>query len=122
MIVADQAYYDRGLNYAMKGEYDRAILDYNKAIEMAPKMAKAYYHRGNAYITQGQYDQTILDYTKAIEINPRLASAYHNRALAYYDKGEYDKAWQDIHNTESLGYQIQPGFLKDLRKASGRVK
>ncbi|MHC4583302.1 MAG: tetratricopeptide repeat protein [Planctomycetota bacterium] len=117
-----EAYYDRGLNYAMKGEYDRAILDYNKAIEMAPKMAKAYYNRGNAYITQGQYDQTILDYTKAIEINPRLDSAYHNRALAYYDKGEYDKAWQDIHKAESLGCEIQPGFLEDLRRASGRVK
>lgn len=117
-----EAYYDRGLNYAMKGEYDRAIQDYNKVIEMAPKMAKAYYNRGNAYITQGRYDQAILDYTKAIEINPRLGSAYHNRALAYYDKGEFDKAWQDIHKTENLGCEIQPGFLKDLQKASGRVK
>jgi tetratricopeptide (TPR) repeat protein len=117
-----EAYYNRGLHYAMKGEYDRAILDYNKAIEMAPKMAKAYYNRGNAYIAQGQYDQTILDYTKAIEINPRLGSAYYNRALAYYDKREYNKAWQDVHKAESLGCQIQPGFLKVLRKASGRVK
>ena len=89
---------------------------------MAPKIAKAYYNRGNAYIAQGRYDQTILDYTKAIEINPRLGPAYHNRALAYYDKREYDKAWHDIHKTESLGCQIQPGFLKDLQKASGRVK
>ena len=117
-----KAYYNRGLHYAMNGEYDRAILDYNKAIEMAPKMSEAYYNRGNAYIVKGQYDQTISDYNKAIEINPRLGSAYHNRALAYYDKQEYDKAWQDIHKTESLGHQIQPGFLDDLRKASGRVK
>ena len=46
--------------------------------------------------------------------------AYTNRAVAYYYKGKYTKAWEDIYKAQSLGIQIHPEFLKDLREASGR--
>jgi len=39
-------YNNRGVAYYMKGEYDRAIRDYNKAIELKPDCAEAYYNRG----------------------------------------------------------------------------
>ena len=99
--------------------YDRAISDFNKAIEIDPKHAMAYSNRGNAYGEKGQYDRAISDYTKAIEINPRFAAAYYNRGLAYHKKGEYDKAWEDVYKAQSLGLQVHPGFLKALREASG---
>ncbi len=78
--------------------------------------------RGIAYAEKGQYDQAISDFNKALEINPRYATAYYNRGIAYKDKGQYDKAWEDVHKAQDLGHKIHPGFLKDLRKASGRQK
>ncbi len=42
-------YYNRGLEYQRKGQYDKAISDYTKAIEINPKYAVAYYNRGLAY-------------------------------------------------------------------------
>jgi len=66
--------------------------------------------------------KTISDYTKAIEIDPKYAAAYYNRRNVYYCKGEYDKAWEDIHQAEKLGHKISPGFLKNLREASGRQR
>ena len=80
----------------------------------------AYINRGVAYYSKGQYDQAISDYNKALEINPRYAEAYNNRGDAYLGKGQYDKSWEDVHKAQDLGYKIHPGFLKDLRKASGR--
>ena len=68
------------------------------------------------------YDQAISDYSKALEINPKDTAAYNNRGMAYYRKGEYDKAWEDVHKAQSLGFQVRPGFLKNLREASGREK
>ena len=115
-------YYNQGDAHFKKGETDLAISDFTKAIEMNPRFANAYYYRGMAYSRKKEYDQSIADYTKAIEINPRLAVAYAERALIYYVKKEYDKAWEDAHKAESLGQPVRPGFLKHLRKVSGREK
>ena len=65
------AYFSRGIAYRNKDEHDRAIADYNKAIEIDPKLAAAYRSRGNAYADKGEYDRAIMDYTKAIEIDPK---------------------------------------------------
>jgi tetratricopeptide (TPR) repeat protein len=58
------------------GQYDKAISDYTKAIELNPKHADTYYSRGLAYNKMGQYDKAISDYTKAIELNPKHAGAH----------------------------------------------
>ena len=115
-----EAYLNRGATYSQKGEFDKAISNYNKAIELNPKFAVAYLDRGFTYSKLGEDDRAISDYNKAIEINPRYAVAYYNRGRAYYLKGEYDKSWEDVKKARDLGYKIPPKFLDDLRKASGR--
>ena len=116
------AYIKRGNAYWSEGQYDQAISDYNKALEINPRHAKAYYNRGNTYMSTGQYDQAISDFTKALEINPRYAKAYNNRANTYKSIGQYDKAWEDVDKAQDLSYKINPRFLKNLREASGRQK
>jgi uncharacterized membrane protein YhaH (DUF805 family) len=108
--------------YDEKGQYDKAISDYNKAIEIDPRNATAYSNRGDAYAYIDQLDKAISDYNKAIEINPRDPRAYNNRGLTYFFKGEYEKAWDDVHKAKSLGGRVHPEFVKDLREASGRQK
>jgi hypothetical protein len=44
------------------------------------------------------------------------------KAVVYYHKGEYDKAWVDVHKAQILELQVHQGFLKILRKTSGREK
>ena len=43
------SYINRGNAYGAKGKLDRAITDFNKAIELDPKSATAYQKRGFAY-------------------------------------------------------------------------
>jgi tetratricopeptide (TPR) repeat protein len=78
-----------------KGDYDRAIAEYTKAIEIDPRFAVAYYNRGLAWGKKGDYDRAIAEYTKAIELDPEHADAYNNRGIAWVKKGEYDKAITD---------------------------
>ena len=54
-----------------KGELDKAIADFSKAIEIDPKSAIAYNNRGWAYEGKKDYDRAIADYSKAIEIDPK---------------------------------------------------
>jgi len=60
-----EACYNRGNAYSLKGEYDKAIADYTKAIEINPKYAKAYYNRGLAYYLKKEYDKAWEDVYKA---------------------------------------------------------
>lgn len=116
------AFLERGNAHYCKGQYDKAISDYNKAIEINPGIARAYTNRGLAYRRKGQYDKAISDYNKAIEINPKIAKAYTHRGLAYYFKKEFDHAWYDVKKAQILGCQIHPGFLRALREASDRKR
>jgi tetratricopeptide (TPR) repeat protein len=104
------------------GEYDKALSDYNKAIELLPRYAKAYNNRGYIYRKKGEYDHAIADYSKAIEIDPKYASAYYHGDYAYYYKGDYKRAWEDVRKAQRLGYPVSPEFLKKLREASGMPK
>ena len=89
------AYYRRGIAYSDKGDYDRAIIEYNRAIEIDPDDAEAYNARGAAYYNKGDIDRAIADYERAIEIDPDFAIAYCNRGRAYYKNGDYDPAIAD---------------------------
>ena len=114
-------YYNRGVARFEKGETDRAISDFTKAIKKNPRFGMAYYYRAMAYSRKKEYDQAIAGYTKAIEIDPqRFAVAYAERALIYYVKKEYDKAWEDVHKAQNLGQEVR--FLEILRKDSGRQR
>jgi tetratricopeptide (TPR) repeat protein len=95
-------YNNRGVAYFAKGEYDQAISELNKAIEINPSYVEAYDNRGCAYVAKGKYDQGISDFNRALEINPKLASAYTNRGTAYMNKGQYDQAISDINKALDL--------------------
>ena len=88
-------FYNRGLAYRDKGDYDRAIENYDKDLRINPEDANAYYSRGVAYHGKGDYKQAIRDYDEAIRINREDANAYNSRGVAYHGKGDYDQAIQD---------------------------
>ena len=47
-----------------KGQYDKAIADYTKAIHLDPRCAAAYFGRGSVYGYKGEYDKAIADDTE----------------------------------------------------------
>ena len=63
---------NRGMAYRSKDDIDRAIQDYNRAIQINPKFASAFNNRGVAYDLKGDYDQAIQDYEQAIKLDAGL--------------------------------------------------
>jgi tetratricopeptide (TPR) repeat protein len=63
-------YYSRGLAWFHKGQNDKAITDYTKAIELNPRFVRAYYNRSYAYETQGQLLKAISDIKRFIQLAP----------------------------------------------------
>ena len=102
---------NRGFAYCQIGQYDQAISDFSKAIEINPRLAPAYNNRGAAYLYKAQYDQAILDLSKAIEINPRLAHAYNNRGWAYMKNRQYDQAISDFNKTVEIDSRFVEAYF-----------
>jgi lipoprotein NlpI len=103
------AFNNRGNAFDAKGELDRAIEDYNQAIQLRPDYAAAFNNRGNAHTGKHEYDRAILDFSEAIRIKPgyaignndptpfNYASAFDNRGIAYIYAGEYNFAILDFN-------------------------
>ncbi|GHU58495.1 hypothetical protein FACS1894133_3350 [Clostridia bacterium] len=91
-----------GYNYYEKGDFDKAIEEYDKAIELKADYAEAYNGRGMSYDELGKYDKAIADYDKAIELDPDYSIAYNNRANTYINLEKYDKAKADCDKAIEL--------------------
>ena len=104
-----EAFNTRGIGYRLKGEYDRAIQDYNQAIRINAKFATAYNNRAIAYDTKGDYDRAIADYEQAIKLKPS-AEAYFNRGNAHLGKSHYDRAIDDYNQAIKLKPDFAAAF------------
>jgi len=68
------AYYNRGIVYYNSSDFEQAILDFTRAIELDPDNAVAYHDQGIAYQASGNPAQAMADYTKATELDPNNAN------------------------------------------------
>lgn len=100
-------YYNaRGFSYHMKGQYDRAITDYDEAIKRDPKGAM-YSNRGNAWLEKGEYARSLADHDRAIRLMTGDAAGYLNRARTFRAKGDYDRALADYDQA----IKLEPKFV-----------
>ena len=98
-----QAYYGRAIARDGKLDSERAIADYDKAIELNPKLAHeinpkyalALNNRGWAYQGKGDLVRALADFSKALEIEPNNPSFVSNRGFVRLKAGEYDLAIAD---------------------------
>ncbi len=104
------AYGKRGNAHHDKGEYDRAIADYTKAIAINANDAVIFNNRGIAYRAKGDNASAIADYTKVIEINPNDAIAFNNRGIAYRAKGDNDSAIADHSKAIAIDPELASAY------------
>ena len=86
------AYNNRAVAYASKGDFDNAIKNHNTAIKLNPCQAGLYNNRGATYVDQKDFDNGIQNYNMAIQLDPHYTEAYYNRGIAYDAKDAVDKA------------------------------
>ena len=84
------------------GHYDKAIEEYNKAIEIDPNDASIYVNRGRAKQENGDYREAIKDYSKAIEVDPKYSTSYSHRGGIKFDLGDKRGAIEDFSKAINL--------------------
>lgn len=97
-------HFNRGIEYFKSNQYNKAIADYDKTIQISPNFSHAYLNRALAYERLNLIDNALADYEKAIKISPNDGIAYFNRGVCYSKLNQYDKAIVDF----SKNIEIQP--------------
>jgi tetratricopeptide (TPR) repeat protein len=101
-----------------ESKWDRAIDQYNRAIEIDPDVARAWHGRGTAWLAMDRYDRAIVDLDHAIRLNPDHPASYNNRCWALAVSGrDLAKALADCD--QSL--RLDPGN-SDAIDSRGFVK
>ena len=137
-------YIGRALDFITVRDYDNAIKDANRAVDIAPDLALAYLVRAQAMygryligdyegegparqaLARKELDDIAADYKKVIELSPRTPIAYFNLGNICFEMEDYDGA------TEAYGKAIalKPDFgeayynrgyiaLRDGRRSAG---
>lgn len=102
-------YFEDGSKYQDKGEFNKSIIEFTKAIKALKKitsqdenilinLSSAYNNRGTAYLGVQNYNEALTDFDEALQFNPKeLVVIYLNRGIAYSCKKNYDNALNDFN-------------------------
>lgn len=77
------------------GKADRALEDFDKAIELGYTESHAYSSRGLFHAEMGNFEEAIADYNEALKINPDDIAPVINRAAVHMSIGKPMKAVED---------------------------
>jgi len=110
------AYELRGIAYSEKGQFQRAIQDYSKAIQfyegiqLQHDYSSVFFNRAMAYSSLRQYQPAIEDYNKAILMNSDFAEAYNNRGRIYGQLGQYQLAIDDFNKVIDINPEHEKAY------------
>ncbi len=95
-------YFARGLALADLGDHQKALVDYNQALDLDPNFSSALYNRGMSYLALQNLPEAVSNFDQAIGLDPEFVAAYYSRGMAYYDLGKVELARQDYNRALSL--------------------
>jgi Tfp pilus assembly protein PilF len=101
-----ESYIETGMAKYEKGDYQGAIEQFTRAIEIDATVAELYLFRGISYQEVGDGDKALADASKAISLQPDLGIAYELRGFVYSSTNDLQMAITDFQKAADL-YQKQ---------------
>ncbi|MFK7950199.1 MAG: tetratricopeptide repeat protein [Saprospiraceae bacterium] len=127
-------------NLMLQGEYEQAIITFDKAIAQAPEFAETYIRRSMALYKQGRFAEAQQDYAMATRLNPYIGDlfGYQNdlrklRVLAFdpmkftelptlsYRMTYYEKSYGETFELDSI-LEKNPTLDYILQKSIDNIK
>src|SRR5271157_5792111 len=68
---AKKKYLESGLEYLDKKQYDAAVIQFKKALQIDPKYADAHYELGLTYLRQQRYQEGYRELSQAADLDPK---------------------------------------------------
>ncbi|MCX5794053.1 MAG: tetratricopeptide repeat protein [Elusimicrobia bacterium] len=94
------------------GHYDKAIVEFTKAMELDANVPEAYIGRGNCLFAQESYDAAQQDFLRAIELDPKDASSRLRLATLLTVRRSYKPAMAAISAALKIDPKNSEAFLR----------
>jgi import receptor subunit TOM70 len=96
------AYNMRGTIRTLLGNHAEATQDFDKSIELDPKMTQSYIKRASISLELGEPDKAEAEFEKALEQDNNDPDVYYHRAQAHFIKGDLSDAQKDYQKSIDL--------------------
>ena len=101
------SYFYRGAAHQVLENFDEAMLDYTKSIQLNPKMVDAYYNRAKIIlerkdIINPNFLGAVQDLEKALELDDKFVDALFAMAAAKKKLGKYEEALEFLDRLLSI--------------------
>lgn len=134
-LISSQALARCGESYRLMGQYDRALQNFDRAIELNPKYTWAITNRGLTYRLMKRYEEALQDFDRAIELDHKYTWAIAHRGLTYRLMERYEEALKDFDRAIKLNpkndlaiaircyiYQLMERYEEALRDLNRAIK
>ncbi len=96
------AYNNRGSAYFLRGDYQAALADYDRTIQLMPKYPNPFYNKGLLKVALKDYQGAISEFDQAIALNSKIPSQYFERAKAKIELNDLHSAMADLDTVVQL--------------------
>jgi tetratricopeptide (TPR) repeat protein len=91
-----------GIFAERSGDTERAVQNYDRAIQANPKDYRPYLNRGNVHFQEGDFAQAVADYNSAAERAPGAAEVFYNLSIAKGESYDFDGQTEAIGRARQL--------------------
>lgn len=105
-------YTNEGIEKTNKGDFEGALKDFDKALELNPENALTYFSQAIVYHNLQEIQKAYDTYSKSIEYNPEMIDAYYNRAhVLLLDKNAKKEILEQALSDLKKSYELDNKFL-----------
>jgi tetratricopeptide (TPR) repeat protein len=121
-IRAAQALLDSAHAHEKNKDFDKAVIDLEKAVALNPKYTAAFLDLAYLHNVKRNFDKAIAALDQAIALDSKLASAFASRGSAYAGKSNYPAAIADFDKAIALdakyayAYRNRASAYVDMRE------
>lgn len=95
------AYLRRASMHKLRKEYDAALADYDKVLELGPSAA-TYTNRSTLHLQKRDFDKALADLNEAVRLSPSYPTAFRFRGLVQEQMKKYPEAVADFTKAAEL--------------------
>jgi tetratricopeptide (TPR) repeat protein len=110
-------FFKAGEDFILAGNYQDAVEQLTKAIDLQPDYDKAYLARADAYEKLGMKGEAAADYDRAATFLEKDEEVFYQAGRLYYEMGEFETALERLNKSISLkrnfveSYQVKARVL-----------
>lgn len=102
----------RGMYYEENKDFESALKDYSRALELTPNRSELFIRRAVCYEELQHYDEALKDLTEVLAMRPYRAEIYSMRGKIYVKVDKRPEALKDFNKAIDLD-PLKPDFYVD---------